>query len=77
MASLWSIDHFRSEAIPLTSHWVLVVMDQFTRGIIGFVVHPGDVNGIALCPMFNTAISIRSAPKYLSSDSDPFFQYHQ
>ena len=52
-------------------------MDQFTRRIIGFGVHVGDVHGAALCRMFNTAISSKGAPKYLSSDSDPLFLYHQ
>jgi len=75
--SLWSIDFFRCESILLNTHWVLVVMDQFTRRIIGFGVHAGDVDGIALCRMFNTAISTKSAPKYLSSDNDPLFLYHQ
>ena len=75
--SLWSIDLFRCESILLNSHWVLVVMDQFTRRIIGFGVHAGDVDGMALCRMFNTAISTGSAPKYLSSDNDPLFLYHQ
>ncbi len=36
--SLWSLDLFRTESILLRSHWVLVVMDQFTRRIIGFGV---------------------------------------
>ena len=75
--SLWSIDLFRCESILLQSHWVLVVMDQFARRIIGFAVHAGDVDGIALCRMFNTAISSRGSPKYLSSDNDPLFLYHQ
>jgi putative transposase len=75
--SLWSIDLFRCESILLQSHWVLVVMDQFTRRIIGFGVHDGYVDGLALCRMFNTAISSRGAPKYLSSDNDPLFLYHQ
>jgi transposase InsO family protein len=61
----------------LKTHWVLVVMDQFTRRIIGFGVHAGDVDGVALCRMFNTAISTKGVPKYLSSDNDPLFQYHQ
>jgi putative transposase len=52
-------------------------MDQFTRRIIGFGVHAGDVDGIALCRMFNSAISSRGAPKYLGSDNDPLFLYHQ
>ena len=75
--SLWSIDLFRCESILLNTHWVLVVMDQFTRRIIGFGVHAGDVDGIALCRMFNTAISTKCAPKYLSTDNDPLFLYHQ
>ena len=75
--SLWSIDLFRCESILLKSHWVLVAMDQFTRRIIGFGVHSGDVDGVALCRMFNTAISTQSAPRYLSSDNDPLFQYHR
>ena len=36
----------------LKSHWVLVVMDQYTRRIIGFAVHVGDVDGVMLCRMF-------------------------
>jgi putative transposase len=73
--SLWSIDLFRCESIHLKSHWVLVIMDQFTRRIIGFGVHAGDVDGVALCRMFNTAFSAMSVPKYLSSDNDPLFRY--
>jgi hypothetical protein len=29
--SLWSVDLFRCESLLLKTHWVLVVMDQFTR----------------------------------------------
>ncbi len=75
--SLWSVDLFRCESIMLKTHWILVVMDQFTRRIIGFGVHAGDVDGIALCCMFNKAISKRGIPKYLSSDNDPLFRYHR
>jgi transposase InsO family protein len=75
--SLWSIDFFRCESINLKSHWVLVVMDQFTRRIIGFAVHSGDVNGTTLCRMFNNVISGISLPRYLSSDNDPLFGYHR
>jgi len=49
--SLWSIDLFRRESATLRTHWVLVVMDQYTRRIIGFAVHAGTVDGIALCRM--------------------------
>ena len=37
--SLWSMDLFRCESAMLRTHWVLVVMDQYTRRIIGFGVH--------------------------------------
>lgn len=75
--SLWSIDLFRCESIMLKSHWVLVVMDQFTRRLIGFSVHVGDINGPDLCRMFNEAASKQPYPCYLSSDNDPIFQYHR
>jgi transposase InsO family protein len=54
-----------------------VVMDQFTRRIIGFGVHEGEVDGVALCRMFNTAISTRRVPHYPSSDHDRLFRYHR
>ena len=75
--SLWSIDLFRCESILLRSHWVLVVMDQFSRRIVGFGVHVGDVDGVALCRMFNSAIFTMGFPRYLSSDNDPLFEYHR
>ncbi|MCP4410353.1 MAG: transposase, partial [Gammaproteobacteria bacterium] len=75
--SLWSVDLFRCESIMLKSHWVLVVMDQFTRRLIGFGVHAGDVDGTALCRMFNKAISGMGIPNYLSTDHDPLFEYHR
>lgn len=34
--SLWSIDLFRAKPIHLKSHWVMVIIDQLTRRIIGF-----------------------------------------
>lgn len=75
--SLWSIDLFRCESIRLESQWVLVILDHFSLRIIGFGIHTGDVDGIALCQMFNTAISTHRAPYYLSSDNDPLFLYHR
>ena len=52
-------------------------MDQFTRRIIGFGVQAGDVDGRALCRMFNHAIAGQDPPRYLSSDHDPLFEYQQ
>jgi len=75
--SLWSVDLFRCESIRLQTHWVLVLMDQFTRRIIGFAVQARAVDGRALCRLFNQAISKQGIPKYSSSDNDPLFLYHQ
>jgi putative transposase len=75
--SLWSVDLFRCESISLRSHWVMVVLDQYTRRIIGFAVHTGDCDGIAYCCMFNQIISGKTLPKYLSSDNDPLFLFHR
>jgi hypothetical protein len=74
--SLWSIDLFQCGSATLRTHWVLVVMDQCTRRIIGFGVHVGVVGGVALCRMFNQAIrGCRAMPKYLSSDHDPLYRF--
>ncbi len=75
--SLWSTDLFCCESILLKTHWVLVVMDHFTRRIIGFAVHVGDVDGVSLCRMFNQVISRQPLPRYLSTDHDPLFRYHR
>ena len=56
--SLWSIDLFRCESLKLRTHWVLVVMDQFTRRIIGFGIHRGIVDGPSLCSMFGERFEV-------------------
>jgi transposase InsO family protein len=73
--SLWSVDLFRCESLILKSHWVMVVMDQFTRRIIGFSVHARALDGPAVCRMFNSIIGGSKSPRYLSSDNDPLFRY--
>jgi putative transposase len=75
--SLWSVDLFRCESAVLRVHWVLVVMDQCTRRIVGFGVHRGAVDGVGLCRMFNRATRGQTPPKYLSSDHDRLFQFHR
>jgi putative transposase len=47
--SLWSVDLFRCESILLKSYWITVVMDVFTRRIVGFGVAPADLDGPAVC----------------------------
>ena len=61
----------------LKTHWVLVVMDQFTRRIVGFGVQRRFVDGVALCRMFGCAIRGHGLPKYLSSDHDPLYRFRQ
>jgi putative transposase len=57
--SLWSLDLFRCESAILRTHWVLVVMDQCTRRIVGFGVQRGVMDGR------------RAVPDVQSSDSRP------
>ena len=42
--SLWSLDLFRCESVAVQTYWVLVVMDQYTRRIIGFGIQSGVVD---------------------------------
>ncbi len=74
---LWSLDLFRCESLILKSYWVMVVMDQYTRRIIGFAVHAGVIDGPTVCRMFNSIIGSSMGPQYLSSDNDPLFQFRQ
>ena len=75
--SLWSVDLFRCESILLRSHWVLLVMDVFTRRIIGFGVERAYVDGVGVCRMFNHAIAGKPPPRHLSTDHDPLFRFHR
>jgi putative transposase len=43
----------------LRTYWVMVVMDQYSRRIIGFGIQAGVVDGVALCLMFKQAIRAR------------------
>ena len=74
---LWSVDLFRTESILLKSYWVMVVMDVFTRRIIGFGVAAANLDGIRVCRMFNRAIARQTLPRHLSSDHDPLFCFHR
>ena len=75
--SLWSVDFFHCESITLRTYVVMVVMDIFSRRIVGFAVHPFPLDGQDVCRMFNQATAKQLKPKYLSSDNDPLFRYHR
>jgi len=66
--SLWSVDLFRCESILLRSRWVLVVIDVFTRRIIGFGIGGEYIDGPIVCCMFNQAIARHAPPARLSTD---------
>jgi transposase InsO family protein len=56
----------------------MVVMDQFTRRIIGFAVQPGSIDGPAVCRMFSEIVAGRDIlPLHLSSDNDPLFRFRR
>jgi putative transposase len=55
----------------------MVVMDQYTRRVIGFGVHSGNVDGPALCRIFSEATSRQGWPTHISSDNNPLFQYYR
>ena len=75
--SLWSLDLFRCESILLRSYWVMVVMDIFTRRIIGFGIERANIDGISVCRMFNRAIAGQPLPRRISTDHDPLFRFHR
>ena len=75
--SLWSVDLLRCESILLRSYWIMVVMDVFTRRIIGFGVECAEINGVSVCRMFNHAIAGQPLAKHVSTDHDPLFRFHR
>ncbi len=54
--SPWSVDFFRCESMLLKSYWIMVVMDVFTRRIIGLGVAPADLDGPVICRMRSIAL---------------------
>jgi transposase InsO family protein len=77
-ASLWSLDFFRCESLVLKSHWVMVVMDQYTRRIVGIAVNAGPLDGPTICRMFGRIMSRAGVtPKAISTDHDPLLEFHR
>ena len=75
--SLWSVDLFRCESLILQTHWVMVVLDQYTRRMVGFAVCQGSPDGPTVCRMLFHINCGSAPPTYLSSDHDPLFEYHR
>ena len=47
----------------------MLVMDVFTRRIVGFGIVPASIDSMSVC-CFNCATAGQSKPKYLSTDHD-------
>lgn len=75
--SLWSIGFFRCESLISRTHWVMVVMDQYTSWIVGFAIHSCILDGATVCRMFNSILGGFKSPRYLGSNHDPFFEFHR
>ena len=75
--SLWSVDLFHCESLILSTLWVMVVLDQYTRRIVGFAVCQGSPDGSTVCRMLFNIICGSAPPTYLNSDHDPLFEYHR
>src|ERR1700691_4281467 len=55
----------------------MVVMDVFTRRLVGFGVAPAPIDGVGVCRMFNHAAAAQPLPKYLGTDHDPLLRFHR
>ena len=55
----------------------MVIIDVFSRRFVGFAVQRGEVDGPAVCRMFNYAREKQGLPKHLSTDHDPLFRFHR
>jgi putative transposase len=75
--SLWSLDLFRCESILVRSRWVMLVMDVFTRRLVGFGVERANIDGVSVCRMFNHAVAGQPLPKHVSTDHRPLFRFHR
>src|SRR5262249_31533694 len=61
------------------SHHQICGWREFCRGHAHSVaiIQRGIVDGAALCRMFQHAIRCQALPKYLSTDNDPVYRFHQ
>jgi hypothetical protein len=76
--SLWSVEMFKAESILLQTQWVMVVMDQCSRKIIGFAsIKTSALTGENLCFLFNRILGTQNPPRRLSHDHDPLFHFHR
>jgi putative transposase len=68
---------FATSPDPAAQRRVMLVMDAFTRRIIGFGVESADIDGVSACRMFNRAVAGQRLPKHVITDHDPLFRFHR
>ena len=74
---LWRLDLFRCESIQLPRYGVLVVIEVFSRRLVGFGVESAPIDGLSVCRMSNRVIVGATLPKRLSTDPVPLFRFHR
>ena len=74
---LWRLDRFRCESIQLPRYGVLVVIEVFSRRLVGFGVERVPIDGLSVCRMLNRVIVGETLPKRLSTDPDALFRFHR
>ena len=57
----------------LTTHWMMVVRDQFTQRISGLGLKTGDVDGIAMISSRSQATSFAISTRGNRVDTPPFW----
>lgn len=55
----------------------MVVMDHFSRRMVGFAVQFIAVDGTTACRMFKAAIVGAGIPRRVSTDNAPYFRFHR
>ena len=55
----------------------MLVMDVFTRRLVGFAVERAPIDGVTVCRMFHHAFADQLLPKHLSTDHDPLFRFQR
>ena len=73
----WSLDFFRVESVSLRTFVIMVVMDIYSRKIIGIAICPYPASGVNACAMFNSIRNEKPLPHKLTTDNDPVFNYRQ
>jgi putative transposase len=65
------------QAAAMACRVATALAERDARRIVGVGVEPADLDGVAVCRMFNHAISGQPLPKHLSTDNDPLFRFHR